>query len=873
MIGQLFGPLVKEVAIASMDSILRRSRPRAIPPATLPGLPCAGRAALRVLRLVAVLCVAATIPVPGARAQTAAQPSPGASPASKVEEITVTSQKRRENVRKVPLSVTVLSGAQLRAAHIQNFADLTRSVPNLSFSSQAGEGLSNLEIRGISSSAGTATVALYLDDVSLTTRNLPTEGASEPRFLDISRLEVLRGPQSTLYGASALGGTLRYISNPPEMNKFDGNVFSELSGTYHGSVNWDEQGVLNIPLVENQLVLRLAGETGSDSGYITNINPANGAAIKGGINSTAFDVVKGTLLWTPTDWLTITPTAFFQRFDQRDSDAEYLALPHDQTPKLVAEPGRDNLIVPAVTFNADLGFANLIAVTGNYERQFTRTLDSSIYDNLAVYLCNPMDPDVSCTDNNNNPVNNAPDGLFNALNNAPSQTFYSNTVRQWSEEVRLVSKPYVPGESALPFTWIAGLYYSDEHTTSTDTEFVNNATELFSKYGVSTADPTVLYGTFPGAIGPNNEVYQGLTSYDTAQYAVFGEGTYYPLPNVRLTAGARYQFARDGESTYQNYYYDYGDAGLVTAVSHFYTFLPKFAAGWDVTPNDTIYANASKGFRLGSENRRIPFVAGDAPNSGTPSFDLQQLGLTTGTPASFGPDKLWNFEIGDKGRLFGGRMTFSADFFYILWSDIQTEIPLVTSGDEFQTNAGPATSYGFEFETRTLITDDLTGGLSGSVVNATLDHGVIVNGNLILGTEPGEKVPGVPEFNFSADLKQAFRINDNVSGFVQIAPNWIGDSHGEVVKGVAGNDYMGNPDYKRPGYVTLDASAGLTFGRWDVTVFGRNLTNNNKIIQRPDIQGSASPIYEFNYLGTPTRNAQGFTLRPLTVGMNASLKF
>jgi outer membrane receptor protein involved in Fe transport len=281
--------------------------------------------------------------------------------AERIEEITVTSQKRKENVRKVPLSVTVLSGAQIRAAHIENFADLTRSVPNLSFSSQAGEGLSNLEIRGISSSAGTATVALYLDDVSLTTRNLPTEGASEPRFLDISRIEVLRGPQSTLYGASALGGTLRYISNAPVMNQFSGNLFSELSGTYHGSVNWDEQGVVNIPIVDNQLVLRLAGETGSDSGYINNINPNDGSVIKGGINSTAFDVVKGTLLWTPTDWLSITPSAFFQRFDQRDSDAQYLELPHDQTPKLVAEPGRDTLVVPAVTFNADLGFANLIA--------------------------------------------------------------------------------------------------------------------------------------------------------------------------------------------------------------------------------------------------------------------------------------------------------------------------------------------------------------------------------------------------------------------------------------------------------------------------------------------------------------------------------
>jgi outer membrane receptor protein involved in Fe transport len=829
------------------------------------------------LRAGLALTLAIALP---ARAQTTAAPTAPPTPpalvnpstqpaaprtAARVEEVTVTSQKRRENVRKVPLSVTVLSGAQIRAAHIQNFADLTRAVPNLSFSSQAGEGLSNLEIRGISSSAGTATVAIYLDDVSLTTRNLPTEGASEPRFLDISRIEVLRGPQSTLYGASALGGTLRYISNPPVMDQFEGNVFSELSGTYHGSVNWDEQGVLNIPLVQNQLVLRLAGETGSDSGYINNINPANGSVIKYGINSTGFNVVRGTLTWTPTDWLTITPSAFFQRFDQRDSDAQYLELPHDQTPKLVAEPGRDNLIVPALTANADLGFANLIAVTGNYERQFTRTLDSSIYDNLAVYLCNPMDTAVECTDNAGNPVFGAPNGLFNALNNRPSQTFYSNTVRQWSEEVRLVSKPYVPGEGGLPFTWIAGLYYSDEHTTSTDTEFVSNATQLFNQYGVSTSDPTVLYGTFPGAIGANNEVFQGLTSYDTAQYAVFGEGTYYPLPNLRLTAGARYQFARDGESTYQNYFYDYGDPGLVTSVSHFYTFLPKFAVSYDITPDNTIYANASKGFRLGSENRRIPFIASEAGASGTPSYDLAQLGLTSNSPSNFGPDKLWNFEIGDKGRAFGGRVTFTGDVFYILWSDIQTEIPLVTSGDEFQTNAGSATSYGAEFEIRTIVTDDLTVGLSGSVVNATLDHGVVVNNTLISGTFSGEKVPGVPDFNLTADVRQNFQINDNISGFATIAPEWVGESHGDVIDT--------NPDYKRPSYITLNASAGIDVGRWEFTVFGRNLTNNNKIIQRPDIQGSASPEYEFDYLGAPTRNIQGFTLRPLTVGMNAALKF
>jgi outer membrane receptor protein involved in Fe transport len=221
-----------------------------------------------------------------AAAQTAPPPKVG------VEEVTVTAQKRSENVRKVPVSVSVLSGRLIKADHITNFADLTRAVPNLSFSSQAGEGLSTLEIRGIASQAGQATVAIYLDDVSLTTRNIYTEGTTEPRFLDISRIEVLRGPQATLYGASALGGTLRYISNPPKMDVYEGNVSTELSGTYHGGLNWDEQGVLNIPIAQDKAALRIAGETGGDSGYINDVNPATGQTVKANINSNGFDAER-----------------------------------------------------------------------------------------------------------------------------------------------------------------------------------------------------------------------------------------------------------------------------------------------------------------------------------------------------------------------------------------------------------------------------------------------------------------------------------------------------------------------------------------------------------------------------------------------------
>ncbi len=783
----------------------------------------------------------------------------------KIEEIVVTSQKRSENVRKVPVSVSVLSGKLIKADHITNFADLTRAVPNLSFSSQAGEGLSTLEIRGIASQAGQATVAIYLDDVSLTTRNIYTEGTSEPRFLDISRIEVLRGPQATLYGASALGGTLRYISNPPKMNVFEGNISSELSGTYHGGLNWDEQGVLNIPIAQDKAVLRIAGETGGDSGYINDVNPANGRTIKANINSEGFDDARATLQLTPTEWLTITPMVYWQKSIPRDVDAQYLALPNFQTPKTVAEPGHDTVFVPSITFDADLGFARLYSITSNYERQYRRTLDSTIYDSIALYTCDFL----GCTDNNGNPIDNDPPGLEGALSKLPSQTYYNNTVRQWSEEIRLVSNPYVPGE--FPLTWIAGLYYVDEHSTFTDNEVVDGLNQTFAKYGVSGTDPSIIAGTFPGAFN-GNFVYHGLQSYDTAQYAVFGEATYYPQPNMRLTAGARYSFARDGSNSDQENFYDYGDPGLKTAVGKFYAFTPKFAFGWDIAPTNTAYINISKGFRLGSENRAIQYIPSQTGSFGTPSYDLKNLGLNS-SPTSYGPDKLWNFEIGDKARLLGGRVLLNADFFYILWDSIAQNVPLVSSGLDFETNAGNAKSYGFEFDTRANVTDQLNVGLSGSYVHATLDDGVVVNGVKVDGTYAGEEVPGTPNYNFDFDAKQEFEVSDAASAYVRVDIPWVGPSNGNVEGPDPATGLAANPDYRRPSYITMDASLGLDYGRWSFELFGKNLTNNNKIIQRPDIQGSAVPGYGLNYLGNFVPNTQGFTLRPLTVGFNAALKF
>ena len=621
---------------------------------------------------------------------------------------------------------------------------------------------------------------------------------------------------------------------------------------------------VNIPLVPGKAVLRIAGETGGDAGYIDNINPATAQVIKSGINSQGFNVAHATLLLQPTDWLTITPSAFFQNTTTRDVDAQYLQLPQFQTPKTVAEPGHDKMFVPSVTVNADLGFANLVSVTSSYARTFERTLDSTIFNNLSLYVCDPLNTVITCP---NEPKILAPAGLFGALYNLPSYTFYNNQTRQFQQEVRLVSKPYDP--EGLPFTWLAGLYYSDETTKATDTETVQGANAVFNQFHADPSDPNIISGGAPGFI-QNDYVFRGLQTYNTAQYAIFGEGTYYPAPNIRLTAGARYLYARDGENSDEEEFYSYGLTGPTSSVGHFYSLQPKFAFGWDVTPANTIYANASKGYRLGSENRRIAFIPADAGSAGTPSYDLATYNLNQ-SPVKYGPDKLWNFEVGDKFRLLGGRISGSADVFYIIWNNIQQQIPLVTSGLEFETNAGDAQSYGGEFEVRGRVTDQTTLGVSGSYTHATLDKGVVINGILLSGTAAGETVPGVPTFNVDLDARQDFIVSDAITGFVTLDVPWVGHSNGNVI--------AGNPDYERPSYITLDMSAGIDYGRWEFTIFGKNLTNNSQIIQRPDIQGSGvdtpggAPLYYLNYLGNKLANTQGFTLRPLTVGVNATVKF
>ena len=751
------------------------------------------------------------------------------------QQVIVTSQKRKEDIRQVPLSVSVMSGDALKDNQIVDFSDLARAIPNLSYSTQAGAGLATLEIRGVSSQAGSATVAVYLDDVSLTTRNLYSQGTAEPRFFDLERVEVLRGPQGTLYGASALGGTLKFISNQPDLKMLGGGALVEVSGTSHGGTNTLVQGVLNVPLSTNTLALRIGVQSGKDSGYIDQVDVNTLKVINKGINSTRWDVLKLALkAQINKDW-SVTPALFDQRFRSADIDAAYRSvpdyqsanvgapLPIFQTSKIVREPGTDHLTLPSLTVAGDLGFADLSAIASGYKRRFDRTQDGTSIN--SVYIGSVV------TD----PTLGAQVGFL------PSLVNLNNKVDQTSLELRLASKGYEPGVRNI--TWIAGAFSARTKTEVFDDEPVVGINAAFKAAGQDINDPAQLADSFPGAFAGDSSYYSAR-HYNDRQNSLFGEVTFHASPTLRAIAGLRMlrasqHFTREGDR-----YYAGGPSSVVIDSSASAT-TPRFALDWDLDKNTTLYANVAKGFRLGSANRPVPLTE-------LVKQDLVTLGLPGTIPAAFKPDSLWSYEAGSKSRLMGGKLSLNLAAFYIRWNNIQQSVTLPASGFDFETNVGKATSYGLEGEARYKLTDALTVNASGSVTHATFDGdnpALGTDSNGVLNVRKGDRIQGVPDFNARLGFEYRFPVMASGNAFVRGSGQWTGSSHGSF--------RLEDRDHLRPGYFTADAAAGVSLDKWDISLFVKNLTNNQKVVQQPSIQGVDTVYY----------------LRPRTIGLNAAYTF
>ncbi len=683
-------------------------------------------------------------------------------------EIVVTAQKRAESLQSVPVSITTFGTQELQDRAVESFMDYATSVPNLGFGA-SGDGAANsrtISIRGVS---GDNTTGFYLDET-------PLPDSLDPRIVDINHIEVLRGPQGTLYGARSMGGTVRLLTNQPDTNNFSGSVHAGISSTQHTDApNYVADGVVNLPLIQDTLAVRMVGFFDREAGFFKREFPATaGDAQLATVDDVGRSVVQGgsvSLLLKLNDALSITPRILHQEtayngFPFADATDTNLSPTNFVQTRLFNDPegGSDRWTLYSLGIRYSLPFGEIVSSTSYFDRRIVEREDESDVVSLFFYTPAGLPP-------------------------VESQITEIKPLHRFVQEVRFASG--LKG----PWQFVAGGYFSATNGQSTP-----------GLYPPTLVPGLTAVSGYPGDLF----FYQNYPS-NIREPAIFGEVSLQATSQLKLTAGARwYEIKSTASGTEQG-------AAVGTVVIDAPATLtevgvnPKFQADYQLNPDAMVYATAAKGFRPGGLVPTVP----SAEALGCPA-QLAALGLTTQQTHKFQSDSLWNYELGTKTAWLDNRLTVNADVFYIDWKDIQQQI-LLGCGFQFRTNAGAAKSEGTELEVhaRPLRGLDLSGGVG-------YQHAVITKagaGGAESPLQPGDRVYQVPDWTANGSATYTIPLTSRFSLVNNLTYSYVGESKS------ANNDPF-DPRTRSP-YSLLDARCALAFGHNEVALVGKNLTNEH----------------------------------------------
>jgi outer membrane receptor protein involved in Fe transport len=560
-----------------------------------------------------------------------AQQSPG--DAKVLGTVVVTAQKRAQQLQDVPMSVSALSGETLSRMGAEAFEDYARTVPGVNFESYGPTGIRgvhNIIIRGISSTGGIAnTYGFYLDETPVAT--------VDPRLYDIERVEVLRGPQGTLYGASSMGGTIKVISAKPDASAFDASTQLTLSDTHEGGENYGVDAMFNVPLVGDRLALRVVGTYQEYEGYIDRISrlvPPQNAPVTENVDDESSWNARATLRFTPSDRFTIDLSANLQDVEVDNLPGYDLNLERDLTQaRDVQEPNDEEFSLYNLTIRYDFGPAELVSSTSYFEREAIENRELTELVRL----------------------------FFGPLTNPTSLDSLTRD-EEITQEVRLSST----GDGRLG--WLVGAYYKDR-----------------PKAGW--LDFQALDPTLPDPPVVNGNLITGHREVEQSELAAFGELSFRLTERLEAAVGLRWFDTEQDLVNTENGLFAAGANNFTGSASEDGT-TPRFYLAYHVSDAHLIYAQAAQGFRLGGVNRPVP-----VPPCGPA---LAALGLTA-APQQFDSDSLWNYEVGAKTTWLDNRMIANVSAYEIDWTDMQQTIPL-SCGFNFTGNVGEATSRGVELE-------------------------------------------------------------------------------------------------------------------------------------------------------------------------------
>jgi iron complex outermembrane recepter protein len=823
----------------------------------------------------------------------AAPADPESAAGGGLEEIVVTATRREERLQDVPISILAFSQEKLDQEGLKNIDDLSRLSPGLNFQrngfSSSGnyndEG-SDINIRGVDSTAGTSTTGIYIDDTPIQTRHIGFGSINAfPALFDLADVEVLRGPQGTLFGAGAEGGAVRFISPEPDLK--DMKIYTRLDAadTDGGAPSYEAGAAIGLPIIEGKLAFRASFSYRYDGGWVDRVdytlspNAAassppptpvyNGVTTDSNANYWETTTARLALKWQVTDDLEILPSFYYQHLHINDTAAYWVALSDPasnvyRNGNALTNPSHDPFNLTAIRLKWNLGFASLFSNTSYYDRNQNANSDYTQY--------------LRATWNSFGELANT----FPQAGDKGWATFQDDQ-RNFYQEIRLSSN-----DTGAPVSWTGGLFYSHLSENVPENIFDPTLDQETINYTNQTGNPNIVPVCTTTQPCPGGLIYQGpVDRVVDKQVALFGELRYKFFETWTATAGVR--LSRIQFTGYEAETGPFLGTTIVTqSGATEKPVTPKAVLAWQPNHDNMVYASASKGFRPGGVNIGVSY--------GLCGPNLNELGLSQ-VPQQFSSDSLWNYEIGSKNQFFDHTLEIDAALYYINWNNIQQNVYLSACGEQFTANLGKAKSEGGEltvvYRPIPVVTFDFNAAYTDARLTKTSCAGSL---NYDAATDACEGPPatagGVPitarpiATNGDALLGAPWSLNASME---YLLPEWGGRKpylRLDYQHSTAQNSKLPIQDTNNaifddtlPGLPVindLSARAGLRFDGLDVSLYANNITNAHPLMFE------ARDIYPYpGAPGTgaaqngPTTDTLYFArgMRPRTLGVTATYRY
>lgn len=730
-----------------------------------------------------------------------------------LEEITVTATKRDATIKDVPFSINAMTQQDIQASGATNLEEMARNVAGLTIQN-LGPGQSQVAIRGVS--AGQIVrdqpgvkeqVGVYVDEtvmsLSLFTPDLD--------LFDLNRVETLRGPQGTLFGSGSVGGTIRYITNQPDLNNFEGLLEADLNTVTDGEAGGHLKGAVNMPFADGKAALRAVGYFTQYPGFIDALGE-NGAR-REDVNSGTRTGGRLALAWAPKDNVLITPRIIYQEIEtdgyNRQEVFNLYANPYTTTRPAIQLGERQQYLLRPEAFSDETLIADVTVEWGFDSVDLTYAGSYIDRDILVSRDASALTGSVSVDL-----------GYPDAGVLLPSNLRDTTTLEQTTHELRFSSN------NDGGWQWLVGAFYSDTervYAQRLPTPGYDAVTDAV--LGAGTSD-SVRNG-FPDLDSPFNSDLP----YDLEQTAFFGEVTWDFSDAFHITAGGRFYDYSETRVITTGGLFAAGDSGVVDETSSD-GFTPRILAAWDLNENVTFNAQASQGFRLGGVNDPLNAALCDPA-------DL----IAFGSFQSYEDETMWNYEVGVKTRYSNG-VSINAAIFHTQIDDLQVTLDAGSCSSRISFNVAESHTTGAEFELTAAPSDNWQFSIAGSVLEAEFDSTVTDSTGAVLGgVQKGNRLASVPDFQVAATATYTVPVSfagasdAYFSGTFHHVGDRItqpsdqlagaGDFTSSLPFGGATGNEVTSLNLILPSYQILNLSAGLVFEAWEAVLYVRNATDEN----------------------------------------------